>query len=164
MLAQKGISVAVAVAVVTLFLLAAVPSVHVSLAAARSIAAETTEEPRPAEEIAAIRKGRVELAQKGYEAAVVSLQRKKRIGEQLVLDGKPEDVYQWSLRWLQARREMSAKKGDQVDALEAHVKRMKELDEQVRMLSRDLLPRRFELDAEWYRLEAQLWLVEERAK
>ena len=59
------------------------------------------------EETTALLKARVNLAQKGYEAADESLQQTQRYGDVVVLIGEPEDVYMWSIRWLEAEREMS---------------------------------------------------------
>src|SRR5262249_38403673 len=102
-------------------------------------------------------KARVALAQKGYEAAVPLLRRTQRFGNTLVPVGKPEDVYNWSVRWLQAQRDLSSKHEDQVAALEAHLKRMTELQKQVEDMKLLMSPIQ-EDGAEWYRLEAKLWL------
>jgi hypothetical protein len=111
-------------------------------------------------DIPALLKARVAVAEKAYRAAFEGLTRTKRIGNVLVqVTEKPEDVYIWSVRWLQAQRDLSAKPEDQVAALEAHLKRMTELKKQVEMLSRDLMPLSRVDEAEWYRLEAQLWLA-----
>ncbi len=126
--------------------------------------AEPDRTPKPADEITALRKARVALAQKGYEAAVPAVRQTQRVGNVLVQVGKPEEVYRWSVRWLQAERELSPKKADQVAALEAHLKRMTELEKMIKALSLDLLPKQVMLDGEWYRLEAQLWLAEAKAR
>lgn len=99
-----------------------------------------------ADEMTVILKARVALAEKAYREAFAE---------------KPEDVYRWSVRWLQAQRDVSPKHEDHVAALEAHLKRMTELQKQVKMLSKS---RTKENDAEWYRLEAQLWLAKAKVK
>ena len=112
------------------------------------------------DDIPTILKARVVVAEKAYRTAFEGLTRTKRIGNVLVqITEKPEDVYIWSVRWLQAQRELSAKPEDQIAALEAHLKRMVELKKQIEMLSRDLMPLPRVDEAEWYRLEAQLWLA-----
>jgi hypothetical protein len=128
-------------------------------------AAKPAKDSKSADELTALLKTRVALAQKGYSAAKEGLRLTKRSGNVLVYDAtKPEKVYHWSVRWLQAERDMNPKRADQIAALEAHLKRMTELEEAVKMLARDLLPRSAEWDAEWYRLEAQLWLAKAKTK
>ena len=150
--------------VVTLILPLAVWVAYVALAPVELGAAEPTEDTKPAREITALRKARVALAQKGYEAAVPALRQTRRMGDVLIQDGKPDEVYKWSVRWLQAERDMSPKKADEVAALEAHLKRMTELEKVVGTQTGVLLPQRAKLDAEWYCLEAQLWLAQAKAK
>jgi len=41
---------------------------------------------------------------------------------------------------------------------------MTELQKRVKSISKDLLQPRMESEAEWYRLEAQLWLAKEKAR
>ncbi len=115
-------------------------------------------------EVTALLKSRVTLAEKAYQATLESLGRTQRAGNVLIYVGHPEDVYAWSVRWLQAKRDLSPKHEDQLAALEAHLKRMTELKEKVTSLSRDLLPPIKLEEAEWYRLEAQLWLTKAKAK
>jgi hypothetical protein len=148
---------------VTLFVLLSVPTVHLALARRGLSATEPTANQKPADELLAIRQGRVTVAQKGYDSAVAALGHTTRFGNTLVMDGKPEEVYEWSVRWLQAKRDMSPKRADQIVALGAHLRRITELEQKVEHLSRVLTPRT-RLSAEWYRLEAQLWLAEEKTK
>jgi hypothetical protein len=127
-------------------------------------AAKPARDAKTADSIADIHKARVTLAQKGYDTAVERINHTKRMDNVLVYDGKPEDVYTWSVRLLQAQREMSRERTDHLAALEAHLKRMTKLQEAVKMLTRDLLPPSTNLDPEWYRLEAELWLAQMKAK
>jgi hypothetical protein len=124
---------------------------------------EPAKDAKAAEAIAELHKTRLALAQKGYEAAWDNLRMTKRSGNTLIYVGKPDDVYFWSIRWLQAEREKSPKPADTVAVLEAHLMRMKALHEAVDQLARDLLPRSEAFKTEWYRLEAQLWLAEAKA-
>jgi hypothetical protein len=121
-------------------------------------------EPKTADDTAAVLKARIMVAEKGYHEAWEDFGRTQRFGNVLILVGKPEDVYTWSIRWLKAQRDLGAKHEDHVAALEAHLKRMIELQNRVKQVSKDLLPPRAELEAEWYRLEAQLWLAKEKAR
>jgi hypothetical protein len=125
---------------------------------------EPAKEAKPADEKTAILKTRVALAEKGFNATLETLTRTQRVGNVLVYDGHPEDVYAWSVRWLQASRDLSTKHEEHVAALEAHLKRMTELKKKVKELTKDLIPLIKEDEAEWYRLEAQLWLAKEKAK
>jgi len=90
------------------------------------------------------------------------LGRTQKFGNVLVLVGKPEDVYTWSVRWLTAQRDLSSKPEERITALEAHLKRMTELQNRIKSLNKDLLQPRAEAEAEWYRLEAQLWVAKEK--
>ena len=71
----------------------------------------------------------------------------------------------WSVRWLQAERDLNPKKEDQIGALEAHLKRIASLEKKVKaMMEGNVLPPVKVLEVEWYRLEAELWLAEAKAK
>jgi hypothetical protein len=75
----------------------------------------------------------------------------------------PGEVYNWSVRWLNAQRDLSSKKDDQIAALDGHLQRMKDLEKRVAALSGQVS----ELEAsaaEFYRVEAELWLAREKAK
>jgi hypothetical protein len=121
---------------------------------------EPAKDANTAADIPALLKARAVVAEKIYRGAFEGLTRTKKIGNTLVqITQTPEEVYIWSVRWLQAQRDLSAKHEDQIAALEAHLKRMTELKEQIKMLSRDLMPNIRVDEAEWYRLEAQLWLA-----
>lgn len=119
---------------------------------------------KTADEVTAILKARVALAEKAYHESWEELGRTQRVGNVLILAGKPEDVYTWSVRWVRALGDLGPKHEEQIAALEAHLKRMTELHKRVKMLSKDLLQPRAESEAEWYRLEAQLWLTQAKAK
>jgi hypothetical protein len=125
---------------------------------------EPAKETKRTEEMAALLKTRVAVAEKGYQAAWEEFGRTQRFGNVLVLVGKPEDAYTWSVRWLKAQRDRCSKHEEHVAALEAHLQRMTELQKRVKSGSKDLLPPRAEWEAEWYLLEAQLWLTKEKAK
>jgi hypothetical protein len=59
-----------------------------------------------------------------------------------------------------AAADKSPKPADTLAALEAHLERMTALKEAVEALTRDLWPRSEGFNAEWYLLEARLWLAE----
>jgi hypothetical protein len=120
---------------------------------------------KTADEVTALLKSRVDLAERTYRTIFEGLTLSKKVGNVLVLvTDDPEEVYKWSVRLLRAQRDLSLKHEDQIVALEAHLKRMTELKKVVQNLTRDLLPRIKDDEAEWYRLEAQIWLAKEKAK
>lgn len=120
---------------------------------------EPKKEQKTTDETTALLKARTAVAEKAYHVAWEEFGRTQRFGNALVLVGKPEDVYTWSVRLLKAQRDQNSKPEEQVAALEAHLKRMTELQARVKSLSKELLPRSAEDETEWYRLEAQLWLA-----
>jgi hypothetical protein len=119
---------------------------------------------RSIEGVAALLQARPGLAQKGYDASFEELRQTTKLGDMLVVIGKPDQVYRWSIRWLQAEHALSPKGPGHLAALEAHLKRMIELEKRVEVLNRDLLPNTQKLEAEWYVLEARLWLERAKAK
>jgi hypothetical protein len=125
---------------------------------------EPAKEAKAADEAAALLKAGIAVAEKAYHEAWEDFGRTQRFGNVLVLVGKPEDVYTWSVRWLKAQRDLCTTHEQHVAALEAHLKRMTELQNRVKSVGKDLLSPRSESEAEWYRLEAQLWLAKEKAK
>lgn len=118
-------------------------------------------ETKKADDTTPILKARLALAERSYRNASEGLGRTRRFENKLFLvTDKPEQVYVWSVRWLQAQRALNPKLEDQAAALQDHHKRMAKLKKAFEELSRDLVPRTCVDEAEWYRLEAQLWLVE----
>jgi cytochrome c5 len=71
----------------------------------------------------------------------------------------------WSVRWMQAERDLSQKKADEITALEEHVKRMQfwkeTLDDYVKG---QLAPPYAASAAEFFRLEAEEWLTAAKAE
>ncbi|HKA55759.1 MAG TPA: hypothetical protein VKJ47_19075, partial [Candidatus Binatia bacterium] len=113
----------------------------------------------------ALLKARLDAAQKAHSAAMEGLQRTRRTGDVLILVSKPEEAYTWSVRWLNAQRDMSDKKKDHITALEDHLKRMKELQQRVtKQHEGGLLSSVEPAAAAWYLAEAELWLAKEKAK
>jgi hypothetical protein len=146
------------------FLAAVLLLPSVPAAAPSGRAAGPAKGPEAANDVPALLKARLALAEKGYREAFEGLKRTRRVGNVLTLVAKPDEVYAWSVRWLQAQRALSPKHEDQVAALEAHLRRMTKLQERVKELVRDLTPASKADEAEWYRLEAQLWLAKAKAK
>jgi multidrug resistance efflux pump len=108
---------------------------------------------------------RIDAAHRAYDEAVTLSQQAKRVGTVLIPLARPEDVATWSVRWLNAQREMSDKKEDYMAALEAHLKRMKELQQRVAEMTKNGLASSLDISAvEFHRTEAELWLAREKAK
>jgi hypothetical protein len=71
-----------------------------------------------------------------------------------------ELVYRWSCRWLDAERDLSAAKSDQVAAYRAHLVRMRELEKVALDRYRERYSTIDEASAaQFYRLEAEIWLL-----
>jgi hypothetical protein len=72
-----------------------------------------------------------------------------------------EFPYRWSRRWLEAEREMTDGKAEQVAACKGHLERMREMERIERELRRSRLNPVNELTAaEFYRVEAEIWLTQ----
>jgi hypothetical protein len=78
--------------------------------------------------------------------------------------GDGEDVYRWSRRWMEAERQMAKSQTERVAALQGHFKRMKKLEQEVQMYARGTIPVQQLAATQFYRAEAELWLVAEKAK
>jgi multidrug efflux pump subunit AcrA (membrane-fusion protein) len=127
------------------------------------------EAPKPAakdaDELKALAQARLDAAHKAYDEAMKGLHQTRRTGTLILPVTKPEDVYAWSVRWLNAERNMGGKNDDRPPALEAHLRRMKELQQRVTEMSRSGLLSPPDASAvEFYRVEAELWLARGRAK
>jgi hypothetical protein len=102
-------------------------------------------------------KAQMEAARRTYELTWT----RAEMGE----GGDAEQVYQWSVRWLEAQRDLSGTKAGQLAALEAHQTRMQRLERRVAAMVKAGQGRQSEgTAAEYYRLEADLWLARAKAK
>jgi hypothetical protein len=69
--------------------------------------------------------------------------------------------YRWSCRLLEAERQMSEQKAEQNAALKRHAERMRDVERVARDLYRARVNTINEVTAaEYYRMEAEIWLVE----
>ena len=97
---------------------------------------------------------RRDAARRTYEALWLDY-RERRASEDL--------LYRWSLRWLEAERELSDQPADQVAAYQAHFERMRDLDRIIRRLRGSGQTTVEEAGAtEYYRVEAEIWLLKAR--
>jgi multidrug resistance efflux pump len=116
-------------------------------------------------DLKALFQARLDAARKAYDEAVRSTQLAKRAQDLLIPLVRPGDVCFWSRRWLNAQRDMSAKKEDRIAALAGHLQRMKEMQQRVVEMNKNGLASSLEVTAvEFYRIEAELWLAREKAK
>jgi hypothetical protein len=102
-------------------------------------------------------KARVEAAQKTYEYVARNyMESRPPIGELL---------YRWSRRWLNAELDLNGQKEDQVAAYQAHLIRMRELEQSTRGRWKNRTVSIEEwTGAQFYRLEAEIWLARARAR
>jgi RND family efflux transporter MFP subunit len=132
---------------------------------------KTSDQEKPVS-IAALAKARVDHARTVFEGVMLSLHEtvSPSGGGQPVLMGKSEDAYLWSVRWLNAERDMSSGKEGQVTALERHLARMKKLQQVLSALSGMppgpglLAPLWGTEAARYYVAEAEFWLAQEKGK
>jgi hypothetical protein len=100
-----------------------------------------------------LRKAKVEAARQTYQVAWQNYK-----------DGlvPPVEVpYRWSRRWLEAERELTDGKAEQITACKSHLERMREMERIERELRRSRLNPVNELTAaEFYRVEAEIWLAQ----
>jgi hypothetical protein len=103
----------------------------------------------------ALLKARVDAARRTYEALAKNY-----------IESRPplaELLYRWSCRWLDAERHLSARQSDQVAACQAHLNRMKEVERVTKDRFRNrYVPIEEDSAAQFYRVEAEIWLAEAR--
>jgi hypothetical protein len=101
------------------------------------------------------------LAEARYQAAVKQYEITWSYYQQARIDSY--QVYVWSRLVLDSHRDRSEKAADRIVALEAHLARMKKLEELIKKVRRLGFGRSSDVGAsEYYRLEAEHWLVQAR--
>ena len=98
------------------------------------------------------------LAQARYSAASKMLERVRGFHKSNPNALSLQPVHTWALRALEAQRDISDAKANQIDALEKYLNVMKEAVKAIKPEDTDELA-----VAEYYRLEAELWLAQARA-
>ncbi len=117
--------------------------------------AEAPSLPRPRKDKAANAKARLELASEVYKGLLARHTRGDARGVGGGLD-LFETVQRWSLRWMEAQREVSDRKEDHVAAAEGHLDRMRKLEAFARETLRAGTLAPHEVWAtEYFRLEAE---------
>ncbi|HLN28925.1 MAG TPA: hypothetical protein VK395_14355 [Gemmataceae bacterium] len=100
---------------------------------------------------------RVTAARKAYEETAL-LYREARTRD-------VDRIYLWSRRWLDAQRDAAKGKADEEAAYAGHWNRMKAVEDSVKNRLRSGAAAAIEVPAvEFYRLEAEIWLSQARAK
>lgn len=111
-------------------------------------------EPEPL--LSRLARQRRDAARKTYETMWTNYREGRAAGELL---------YRWSRRWLDAERQIHDKPAEQVAALEAHLDRMRRLEALVQRVQRSGQTTVDEVSAaEYYRAEAEIWLLQARDK
>lgn len=105
-------------------------------------------------------RARFEAARKVYEGILARHQ----------LESKPqpadfENLCLWSRRWMDAQREMSDEKANQLEAIAAHLGRVKELERRANEWAKaNAIPESEAAALEYHRLLAEHWLVQAQAR
>jgi multidrug resistance efflux pump len=100
----------------------------------------------------ALKKALVDEARKVYEQTVIRF----RNGQ----GARPDDLYPWSRRWLEAQLELAGSKEARVAALRDHLDRMKDLEKITKGLADTGQGRTADASAgRFYRIQAELWLA-----
>ena len=108
-------------------------------------------DPETANAIARLALQRRDAARKTYQ--VLWIDYRERLASE-------DALYRWSVRWLEAERELSDQQADQVAAYQGHLERMRDLDRLIRRLHGSGQSTVDEASAaEFYRTEAELWLL-----
>jgi hypothetical protein len=109
-------------------------------------------------------KALLEVSRKGYEEAMDTYRQTQRSGQSIKPWVNVDQVYTWSVRWLRTDT-VGRNKNNNVAAFEAHLRRMQRLEKVAKELrDAELVIRVEPLSAEFYRLEAEGWLADEKAK
>lgn len=114
-------------------------------------------EPGPPKVPAKLAQARLETARKTYEA----VWKNNREG----LLPFVELAYRWSCRWLESELELCARKEERVAAYYGHSNRMKDLEKiTLERFRAKVIPLEERSATEYYSMEAEVWLIQERQK
>jgi hypothetical protein len=104
-------------------------------------------------------KAQVAAARKVYELNIMAYKAGIAKGYDL------ESLCLWSVRWLDAERDLSKKPVDRIAAAEAHLERVKTVEAMAKQLVKGGAAEvRQEVAAEYYRVQAQIWLAQAKGK
>ncbi len=115
-----------------------------------------------AEAMATLLRGRLDVARKGFELELDGLEVARRPH---ILRADTDGAYRWSVRWLEADRDLHPGGPELIAAHEAHLKRAGIVKQRLDVLYKEeLVDDRAMLQGEWYILEARLWLERARTR
>jgi hypothetical protein len=119
----------------------------------------TAQEPKDADARSKSARERARLAKEVYEGSLEHLRQEAASGSNDV-----EHYYRWSVRWMQAERDLAQTPAAHITAAEAHVKRMKFWKER-RAMEREAgyTPPAQAAAAEFFLVEAEDWLLAAKA-
>ncbi len=113
------------------------------------------------EAIATLLTARLDVARKGFATEFEVLELAKR--PQIITRADTDGAYRWSIRWLEAERDLHPAGPEFIAAYEAHLKRAGIVKDRLDVLYKEeLVDNRSMFEADWYILEARLGL--ERAR
>jgi len=131
------------------------PVVSPVQAKAKAVEQKEAGKVRAVEGTAALRKGLLEAARKRYEYNFAEVSKGRLVS--------PEDIHLWSRRWLEARLDLTETKGDKVDAYRDHFERMKTMEDRIKARLAVGVDRDGN-DAQYFRIQAELWLEQAKVK
>jgi hypothetical protein len=109
-----------------------------------------------------------EVSREQLKAQLEAAQEAYRVAEAVYTanEGDAETVYRWSVRWMNAQRDLAAAKAERVAAVEDHVKRMQKLEQMAEARHKVGLPGSpLEANAaKFYCVQAEGWLAREKAR
>ncbi len=106
---------------------------------------------------AALKKAMLEDARKVYEMDLARYRAGQALGG--------EELYLWSVRWLEADLDLTTDAAAKTTALKAHLDRMKEVEKMAANLAKTGQGRESDAAAgRYYRAQAELWAARGRAK
>jgi hypothetical protein len=109
-----------------------------------------------AKALARLSKQKLDSARKTYEVLWSDYREGFRISD--------DTLYRWSLRWLEAERQLYKQPADQIVALKEHRDRMVELEKLIQRVRQVRQATINEVSAtEFYRTEADIWLMQANA-
>ena len=117
------------------------------------------DKPRDIADRAKNARARLEAAKNAYEGGW-----KHYLAEPESAPSPTEHSHNWSVRWLQAERDLARNKAEHIAALEAHLKRMQTRKDMLVSRFREGTSAMYQIHgAEYFRLEAEEWLAAEKA-
>jgi hypothetical protein len=110
-----------------------------------------------AKTLARLQLEKLEAARKTYQLTWKNYREGRRVSE--------DTLYRWSMRWLEAEKQLAERPEDRVAACRGHFERMREIEKLIGDLRRAGQSTVDEVSAtEFYRAEAEIWLIQARSE